>query len=65
MFSALLLSLSFFVTDVFSLEIELQKESERIQESMGWITPEKLSYQEQMQVIIDQDNLKNRISLFY
>ena len=63
MFSALLLSLSFFVTDVFSLEIELQKESERIQESMGWITPEKLSYQEQMQVIIDQDNLKNRISI--
>ena len=56
MFSALLLSLSFFVTDVFSLEIELQKESERIQESMGWITPEKLSYQEQMQVIIDQYN---------
>ena len=49
MFSALLLSLSFFVTDVFSLEIELQKESERIKESMGWIEPEEMSLQEQIQ----------------
>ena len=60
---ALLVGSSLFVTEVFSLEIELQKESERIIESFGWLTPEKFAIQEQIQIIIDEANQKNRISI--
>ena len=62
-FLALLVGSSLFVTEVFSLEIELQKESERIIESFGWLTPEKFAIQEQIQIIIDEANQKNRISI--
>ena len=58
-FLALLVGSSLFVTEVFSLEIELQKESERIIESFGWLTPEKFAMQEQFQLIIDEANQKN------
>ena len=51
----------FLLADVFSLEVEFQKESERIIESMGWLEPEKVSYQEQIQLIIDRDGSKNKI----
>ena len=52
----------FLLTEAYSLEVEFQKESERIIESMGWLEPEKVSYQEQIQIIIDRDDLKNRIA---
>ena len=57
---AFLVGFSFFVTDVFSVDIEIMKEEERIIESMGWITPELHTLQEQFQIIIDETNQKNR-----
>jgi len=54
---------SLFVTEVFSLEIELQKESDRIIESKGWLTPDEHSLREHLQIIIDQREFKNRISV--
>ena len=62
-FLVLLAGSSLFVTQAFSLEVEFQKESERIIESFGWITLEKFPLQEQIQIIIDESNLKNRISI--
>jgi len=46
-----------------SLEVEFQKESERVIDSMGWLEPEKVSYQEQIQILIDRDELKNKIAV--
>jgi len=63
MFLVVLASSSLFVTEVFSLEIELQKESERVIESLGWLTPEQNSLQEQFQIIIDQRESTKRISV--
>jgi len=45
------------------LDIELQKESDRIIESKGWLTPEERSLKEHLQIIIDQREFKNRISV--
>ena len=59
----LLAGSSLFVTEVFSLEIELQKESDRIIESKGWLMPEQHSLKEHLQIIIDQREFKNRISV--
>jgi len=59
----LLAGSSLFVTEVFSLEIELQKESDRIIESKGWLQPEQHSLKEILQIIIDQREFKNRISV--
>jgi len=59
----LLAGSSLFVTEVFSLEIELQKESDRIIESKGWLQPEQYSLKEHLQIIIDQREFKNRISV--
>jgi len=59
----LLAGSSLFVTEVFALEIELQKESDRIIESMGWLEPEQHSLKEFLQIIIDQRESKNRISV--
>jgi len=59
----LLAGSSLFVTEAFSLEIELQKESDRIIESKGWLQPEQYSLQEHLQIIIDQREFKNRISV--
>ena len=44
-------------------EVEIQKESDRIIESKGWLTPELHSFQEQLQIIIDYTNSKSRISV--
>ena len=60
---AFLIGSSFFLTDAFALEVEIQKESERIIESMGWLAPEKVSLQEQIQVVIDHENSKNKVNL--
>jgi len=62
-FLVLLAGSSLFVTEVFALEIELQKESDRIIESMGWLEPEQHSLKEFLQIIIDQRESKNRISV--
>jgi len=63
LFLILLAGSSLFVTEVFSLEIELQKESDRIIESKGWLTPEEHSLREHLQLIIDQREFQNRISV--
>jgi len=62
-FLILLAGSSLFVTEVFSLEIELQKESDRIIESKGWLQPQQHSLKEHLQIIIDQREFKNRISI--
>jgi len=62
-FLILLAGSSLFVTEVFALEIELQKESDRIIESKGWLEPEQHSLKEFLQIIIDQRESKNRISV--
>jgi hypothetical protein len=59
----LLASSSLFVTEVFSLEIELQKESDRVIEARGWLTPEEHTLKELLQIIIDQKEFINRISV--
>ena len=59
----LLAGSSLFVTEVFSLEIELQKESDRIIEAKGWLEPEQHSLKEFLQIIIDQRESKNRITV--
>ena len=59
----LLVGSSLFAVEVFALEVEIQKESDRIIESKGWLTPDIHSYQEQFQIIIDQANSKIRISI--
>jgi len=62
-FLTLLAGSSLFVTEVFALEIDLQKESDRIIESKGWLELEQHSLQEHLQIIIDQREFKNRISV--
>jgi len=62
-FLALLAGSSLFVTEVFAVEIELQKESDRIIEAKGWLEPEQHSLKEFLQIIIDQRESKNRISV--
>jgi len=62
-FFILLASSSLFLVDAFSLEVEIQKESERVIESMGWLEPEKVSYQEQIQITIDHADSKNKIAV--
>ena len=59
----LLAGSSLFVGESFALEVEIQKESDRIIESRGWLTPEIHSFQEQFQIIVDQVNSKSRISI--
>ena len=60
---AFLVGSSFALTEAFSLEIEFQKETERIKDAMGWINPESISFQEQIQLVIDSSGSKNRISI--
>jgi len=62
-FLILLAGSSLFVTEVFGIDIELQKESDRIIEAKGWLTPEEHSLREHLQIIIDQREFQNRISV--
>ena len=62
-FLVFLTGFSFFAVDAFSLEVELQKDSDWFIESQGWLTPEKSSFQEQLQIVIDESNKQNRISI--
>ena len=59
----LLAGSSLFVVESFALEVEIQKESDRIIESRGWLMPGIHSFQEQLQIIVDQANSKSRISI--
>jgi len=63
MFLVLLVGSSLFVADAFSLEVEFQNKSDWFIESMGWLTPETSSLKERFQVIIDQIESQNRISI--
>ena len=63
MFLTLLACSSFFITDAFSLEVELLKESDRVIKTLGWLEPGNVPFQEQIQLIIDQVKSKNRISI--
>ena len=60
---AFLIGAPFLLIDVSSLEVEFQKESERIIESMGWAEPDRVPYHEQIQIVIDRDGFKNKISV--
>jgi len=62
-FLVLLVGSSLFVTDAFSLEIEFQKKSDWFVESMGWLTPEQHPLKERFQIIINQIDFKNIISI--
>ena len=62
-FLVLLVGSSLFVADAFSLEVEFQKKGDWFIESMGWLTPETSSLKERFQVIIDQIESQNRISI--
>ena len=46
MFLTLLACSSFFITDAFSLEVELLKESDRIMDTLGWLELGNEQYQE-------------------
>nr|AIE91956.1 hypothetical protein [uncultured marine thaumarchaeote AD1000_18_B11] len=59
----LLAGSSLFAVEAFALEVEIQKEADRIIESKGWLTPEIHTFQEQFQIIIDEVNSKTRISI--
>ena len=45
---------SLFAVEAFALEVEIQKESDRIIESSGWLEADIHSFQEQFQIIIDR-----------
>ena len=62
-FLAFLIASPFLLAEVSSLEVEFQKESERIIDSMGWLEPERIPYQEQIQIIIDHKDSKNKIAV--
>ena len=62
-FFVLLVGSSIFVTQVFSLEVEFQKQSDWFIESMEWLTPEQHPLKELFQIIINQVNFKNIISI--
>ena len=57
----LLAGSSLFVGEAFALEVEIQKESDRIIESRGWIAPELHSFKEVIKIIIDQENQQSRV----
>jgi len=60
----LLVFSSFFVTDAFSVEIEILKESDRLVDTRGWLQlDDKIAFQEQIQILIDQVGNKNKISV--
>ena len=54
---------SIFAVEVFALEVEIQKEEDRIKESMGWLDPELHTFSEHLTIIIDRVNEKSRISI--
>jgi len=61
-FLVFVIGCSVFLTQAYSLEVELQKEDERINEALGFLKPGDYDFQEQFQIIVDKSNHKNRIS---
>ena len=61
-FLVFVIGCSAFLTQAFSLDVELQKEDERINETLGFLKPADYDFQEQFQIIVDKSNHKNRIS---
>ena len=57
----LLAGSSLFAVEAFALEVEIQKESDRIIESKGWIDPEIHSFKEIIELVIDQKNQQSRV----
>jgi hypothetical protein len=63
-FVLFLIGSSVLVTNAFSqIEIEIQKEDERIREQLGWLIPEQHTLQEQIELVIDMQNSKYRTSI--
>ena len=62
-FLALLACSSFLITDAFSVEVELLKESDRILDTKGWLDLDTDPFQEQIQIIINPTTSKHRISV--
>ncbi len=62
-FLVFVIGCSVFLTQAFSLEVELQKEDDRINEALGFLKPGDYDFQEQFQIIVDKVNHKNRISI--
>ena len=62
-FLVFVIGCSVFLTQAYSLEVELQKEDERINEALGFLKPGDYDFQEQFQIIVDKSNHKNRISI--
>ena len=62
-FLVFVIGCSAFLTQAFSLDVELQKEDERINEALGFLKPADYDFQEQFQIIVDKKNNKNRISI--
>ena len=62
-FLVLLAGPSIFVTDVFSLEVEIQKESERLIESAGWLDLQQYPFHEEIKIVINESTQENRISV--
>ena len=62
-FLVFVIGCSVFLTQAFSLEVEIQKEGDRINEALGFLKPGDYDFQEQFQIIIDEENHKNRISI--
>ena len=58
-----LTSVSFFIVDVFGVEVELLKESDRIIDTRGWLELETDPFQEQLQIVIDTIGYKNQVSV--
>ena len=54
---------SFFTIDVFGIEVELLKESDRIIDTRGWLELGTDPLQEQLQIVIDRAGYKNQISV--
>ena len=62
-FLVFLISPTFFLAEAFSLEIEFQPEIERARDALGWVMPDMISLQEQIHIVIDHENLKNKLTV--
>ena len=65
-FLVLLVPSTFFITDAFSVEVEILKESDRIIDTHGWSQlDDKIAFQEQIQILIDQTTNRNKITTMF
>ena len=65
-FLVLLVPSTFFITDAFSVEVEILKEHDRIIDTRGWSPlDDKIAFQEQIQILIDQTTNRNKITTMF